>query len=124
MCIVTVIILAKILKISKMVEEGGMYVHYTKYGGVNTGTVKTIGYSQCYDTENKLTYFKHHLVNEKGIRLELDGSDGQIFPIASFLSDEQCEDFKKLAEHLGNRKAEIHCDIEEKINSGLFKFPS
>lgn len=104
-------------------KSGDKYIHFTKYGGVNKGVVDSIGYSTCFDTANGCSYIKLHLRTTKGVVLQLDGSDGEIFKISEELSTERCQELDKLFSKLGQRKGQIQADLEEKIKNGDLKFP-
>jgi hypothetical protein len=64
-----------------MFKSGDKYIHFTKYGGVNKGEVKSYGETRVIDTKNCVEYLKPHIVTTKNIVLELDGSDGTIFKV-------------------------------------------
>jgi hypothetical protein len=64
-----------------MFKEGDMYIHFTKYGGVNKGEVKSYVETHVMDTKNCVEYLKPHIITTKGILLELDGSDGMIYKV-------------------------------------------
>jgi hypothetical protein len=102
---------------------GDLFIHFTKYGGVNKGVINSLGHTTCYDTTNGCSYVKFHLITTKGVLLQLDGSDGQIFKITEELSVERCQELEKLFSKMGHRKGQIHVRIEEKIKNGDLKFP-
>ena len=64
-------------------KVGDRYIHFTKYGGINTGIVRnvraltTIHLAQ----DEKYMFDKWYIINEVGISLELDGTDGQIYKL-------------------------------------------
>ncbi len=64
-----------------MFKEGDKYIHFTKYGSVNKGEVKSCGGHSIIDTKNLVTYHSQHIITTKGIILNLDGSDGKIYKI-------------------------------------------
>jgi hypothetical protein len=94
-----------------MFEKGDNFVHFTKYGGVNKGEVASVGYISLIDTTNN-------------VRLNLDGTDGKIYKIERELSPEDSKSMVNLAAKLGQRKAQVQFDLQEKINSGQLKLPN
>jgi len=64
-----------------MFKSGSKYIHFTKYGGINKGEVKSYGETHVMDTKNCVEYLKPHIITTKNILLELDGSDGTIFKV-------------------------------------------
>jgi hypothetical protein len=77
-----------------MFKEGDKYIHFTKYGGINKGEVKSYGETHVMDTKNCVTYLKPHIITTKNILLELDGSDGTIFKVEK---EYTIEEAKKLS---------------------------
>jgi hypothetical protein len=77
-----------------MFKEGDKYIHFTKYGGINKGEVKSYGETHVMDTKNCVTYLKPHIITTKNILLELDGSDGTIFKVEK---EYTIEESKKLS---------------------------
>jgi hypothetical protein len=73
---------------------GSKYIHFTKYGGINKGEVKSYGETHVMDTKNCVTYLKPHIITTKNILLELDGSDGTIFKVEK---EYTIEEAKKLS---------------------------
>lgn len=72
-------------------QEGDSYIHFTKYGGINRGIVKQIGFvTHIRIKKNQLTelYKSYHIINDKNISLELDGTDGQIYKLENYESTE------------------------------------
>lgn len=92
-------------------KAGDNYIHFTKYGGVNKGTVKSVSELTCVDTKNKITYIKYSIVTNNGILLELDGSDGRIYKIEKELTDENCTNIAQTITNMGQHKQ----NIEKKI---------
>ena len=64
-----------------MFKEGDKYIHFTKYGSVNKGEVKSCDSTTSIDTQNLCSYEKLQIITTKGIILNLDGSDGKIYKI-------------------------------------------
>lgn len=95
---------------------GDKYVHFTKYGGVNKGIVKTAGEINSIDTTNKVAYLVQYIVTQKGATLYLDGRDGQIFKVKEFLSDKTCEGIDKLGKHAQDIKSGKVTRMEAKID--------
>lgn len=79
-----------------MFKQGDKYIHFTKYGSVNKGEVKSCGYTTSIDTQNHCSYDKLTITNTKGITLELDGSDGKIYKIEEEYTPEQAEGINNL----------------------------
>jgi len=69
-----------------MFKQGDKYIHFTKYGSINKGEVKSCGSATSIDTFNLVTYKKQHIISTKGIMLNLDGSDGRIYKIEEELT--------------------------------------
>lgn len=92
-----------------MFKVGDRYIHFTKYGSVNKGEVKSYGETRVIDSENCVEYLKPHIVTIKNIVLELDGSDGMIFKVENEYTIEECKkmsmtlqkmvDYKNKKEH-------------------------
>ena len=74
-----------------MFKVGDRYIHFTKYGGINKGEVKSYGERKVIDTENCVEYLKPYIVTIKNIVLELDGSDGMIFKLENEYTIEECK---------------------------------
>lgn len=72
-----------------MFEPGDKFIRFTKYGSVIIGEVKTLIPVNYIDLENRVTYTKLQIITTKGILLELDGSDGTIYKIDHFYSEEE-----------------------------------
>lgn len=66
-----------------MFKKGDGYIQFTKYGGVNVGTVRQYMEVYLFDEVNKITYIRPHIVTDANILLELDGTDGPIYKIKS-----------------------------------------
>jgi hypothetical protein len=67
-----------------LLKSGDKYIHFTKYGGINTGIiqqVKTARVVRIINFNNRVEYIKHTIITQNGIELELDGSDGEIYKI-------------------------------------------
>jgi hypothetical protein len=80
--------------IKKMFKPGSKYIHFTKYGGINKGEVKSYGETHVVDTKNCVTYLKPHIITTKNILLKLDGSNGTIFKVEK---EYTIEEAKKLS---------------------------
>jgi hypothetical protein len=88
-----------------MFKEGDKYIHFTKYGSVNKGEVKSCGGTHTIDTENNVMYWSPNIITTKGIILNLDGSDGKIFRIEEEYTDEQSQNIDNLLTKLREKKA-------------------
>jgi hypothetical protein len=79
-----------------MFKPGDKYIHFTKFGSINKGTVKYYGYAIMHDFTNQVQYYKYHIINSLGILLHLDGSDGQIYRVEKELNKISQELINKL----------------------------
>lgn len=86
-----------------MLKEGDKYIHFTKYGNINKGEVRSCGSIKSIDTHNLCSYEKHYIINTKGIILELDGSDGKIYKIDGEFT---VDDAKRINDMLTKAKEE------------------
>ena len=89
-----------------MFKPGSKYIHFTKYGSVNKGEVKSYNCHRVIDTKNLVTYNSPYIITTKGIVLNLDGSDGKIYEVDGEITVERA---KRINESLTNV-------IEKKIN--------
>ena len=87
-----------------MLKEGDKYIHFTKYGSVNKGEVRSCGSTKSIDTHNLCSYEKHYIINTKGIILELDGSDGKIYKIDHEYTSEQAENINNFLKSVIRKK--------------------
>jgi hypothetical protein len=96
-----------------MFKEGDIYIHFTKYGGVNKGEVKSYGETHVMDTKNCVRYLKPHIITTKNILLELDGSDGTIFKVEKEYTIEESKSLsttlQKMVEYK-NKKVQEHIE--------------
>jgi hypothetical protein len=94
-----------------MYKVGDRYIHFTKYGSVNKGEVKSYGERKVIDTENCVEYLKPYIITTKNIVLELDGSDGMIFKVENEYTIEECKKMsmtiRKMVEYK-NKKVQEH----------------
>jgi hypothetical protein len=94
-----------------MYKVGDRYIHFTKYGSVNKGEVKSYGERKVIDTENCVEYLKPYIITTKNIVLELDGSDGMIFKVENEYTIEECKKMsmtiQKMVEYK-NKKVQEH----------------
>jgi len=74
-----------------MFKEGDKYIHFTRFGSINKGTIKHIGYVGTIDTTNSVCYNRPYMVNEKNIHYELDGTDGKFYKITTEYSEAECK---------------------------------
>ena len=75
-----------------MFNSGDTYIQFTKFGGVNKGKVKTYNETFVIDTKNCVRYLKPHIITEKNIVLDLDGSDGKIFKVEKEYTTEEIKE--------------------------------
>ena len=99
-----------------MFKEGDMYIHFTKYGGVNKGEVKSYVETHVMDTKNCVQYLKPHIITTKNILLELDGSDGKIFKVEKEYTIEEAKrlsmTFEKMTEYKHKKTQEYRDGVE------------
>jgi hypothetical protein len=107
-----------------MFEKGDNFLHFTKYGGVNKGEVAYVGYILIVSSTNGVVYRRPYINTTNNVRLNLDGTDGKIYKIERELSPEDSKSMVNIADKMGQRKAQIQFDIQEKINSGQLKLPN
>ena len=89
-----------------MLKEGDKYIHFTKRGTINKGTVKRIGGVTEIDTDNQCHYERMYMVNEKGIHYDLDGRDGRFYKISMEYTKEEAEELKRAMDELAEIKNE------------------
>ena len=89
-----------------MFKEGDKYIHFTKYGSVNKGEVRSCGSTTSIDTQNLCSYKKLHIITTKGIMLELDGSDGKIYKIDHEYTPEQAENINNFIKSAIRKKTD------------------
>jgi len=99
-----------------MFKVGDRYIHFTKYGGINKGEVKSYGETRVIDTENCVEYLKPHIVTIKNIVLELDGSDGMIFKLENEYTIEECKKMsmtiQKMVDYKNKKSQELRKRVE------------
>lgn len=88
----------------KSFKPGDKYIHYTKYGGVNRGEVSSVETVTAWDFTNKCSFQKVVLLTTKGVRLNLDGSDGQIYLVLGEISERTAEEWTKFIKKSKNKK--------------------
>jgi hypothetical protein len=94
-----------------MLEEGDKYIHFTKRGSVNKGTVKRIGSVTEIDTGNQCHYERMYMVNEKNIHYDLDGRDGRFYKVSMEYSKEEADELKRAMDELAEIKNERRSKI-------------
>lgn len=85
-----------------MFNKGDKFIRFTKYGSVIIGEVRSVVPTKCIDLRNKVVYDKFQIITTKGILLELDGSDGTIYKIDHFYSDEEVDILQNKINHFKN----------------------
>jgi hypothetical protein len=109
-----------------MFKEGDRYVHFTKYGGVNKGTVEWYGTQINWDTENMVAYHIPYIKSTKGIIIHLNGEDGRVYKIKDDITEDMLTKLKSssfIFEELKNRK-EMSSKVErtkEYLKDAKFK---
>jgi hypothetical protein len=73
-----------------MLKKGDKYIHFTKYGGVNFGTVKEVFNLHSFDHLNKVTYLKPCIRNENSMTYELE-KDGRFYKIDREYTQEEAD---------------------------------
>lgn len=73
-----------------MLQKGDKYIHFTKYGGVNFGTVKEVFNQHSFDHLNKVMYLKPYIRNENGMSYEI-GKEGSFYKIHQEFTQEQAD---------------------------------
>jgi len=104
-----------------MFAKGEFFIHYKRYGGVNKGEVESVGHISVIS--NGVVYRRNYINTTNNVRLNLDGTDGKIYKIEREISVEEYKSIGNLAAKMGQKKAEMHFDLQEKIKSGQLKFP-
>lgn len=105
-----------------MFKEGDKYIHFTKYGGINKGEVKSYGILKSYDLTNCVLVDKPHIVTTKGALLQLDGSDGRIYKIEREFTKDEVENMTKNLEKLSKIKQESILESQEFLSKNKHLF--
>ena len=86
-----------------MLQAGDKYIHFTKYGGVNFGVVKSIWYVHLLDVDNGCMYLKPQLRNESGSNYDMT-EDGKFFKIEKEYTPEEVEAIREKTKRLAGMK--------------------
>jgi hypothetical protein len=101
-----------IKKNNMMFKEGDKYIHFSKYGSINKGEVKSCGSTTVIDSFRCVTYKQYHIISTKGILLNLDGTDGRVYKVEDEFTPEEGENFinlmTKAKEIKSKRIEELH----------------
>lgn len=99
-----------------MLKKGDKYIHFTRFGGINTGEVDEYFEVENIDTELQMCYYVPHIRSIKGIVLELDGKDGKVYRLND-TKDAQfwLNLFNKINESQGMKK---HAEAENMFKTG------
>ena len=89
-----------------MFKIGDRYIHFTKYGSVNFGTVKHVHEVNVIDTNNSVVYVSVSIITDKNSCLELDGSDGRIYRIIKDLSEDEIKTLRMIGHKRGHGSIE------------------
>ena len=81
-------------------KSGDKYIHFTKRGSINKGTVDRIDKIHVTDTDNCCVYIKYYMVNEKNISYSLDGEDGRFYKIDKEYTKEESETLANAFKHM------------------------
>jgi len=100
-----------------MFKEGDKYIHFTKYGGVNSGVVKSLTSVRVVDGVNGVIYVKDGIITDKGFLLELGGSDGSIYKVEKELSKEECDNLKVNFERLKQNRIKAENKLKSRIEN-------
>ena len=98
-----------------MFKDGDKYIHFTKYGGVNKGTVEWYGTQINWDTDNMVAYHVPYIKSTKGIVIHLNGEDGCVFKIKEDITEDMLTKLKSsslIFDELKNRK-EMRSKVDE-----------
>ncbi len=88
-----------------MFQKGDKYIHFTKYGGINKGVVKSYHTGTfVIDTTNQVSYYKPYITTTNNTQLQLDGSDGKIYKINQEFTKEESEVFAERFKSFTERK--------------------
>lgn len=79
-----------------MFKPGDKYIHFTRFGGINTGEVEYYNESFVVDHILGVHYAYPYIKTVSGVVLHLDGSDGKIYRIDKHMTREEVESWKKL----------------------------
>lgn len=85
-------------------KPGSKYIHFTKYGSINKGEVKSCGSTTVIDSFRCVTYKQHHIISTKGILLNLDGTDGRVYKVEDEFTEEEGKNFINLMTKAQERK--------------------
>lgn len=87
-----------------MFKEGDKYIHFTKYGSVNKGEVKSYNNERVIDTENLVMYSSQYIITTKNIILKLDDSDGKIYKIEEEFTIEGAKQINEMLTKIMDKK--------------------
>lgn len=108
-------------------KPGDKYIHFTKYGGINKGTVVSIHETHVVSAKHGVTYNKLFIRTDKGLDIALDGSDGKVYCIENELSPERCKQISDFMINLRRVKArklkELEEMVQKRIDSGDLPIP-
>lgn len=104
-------------------KEGDKYIHFTKYGSINKGEVKSCGSTTVVDAFRCVTYKQHYIISTKGILLNLDGTDGKVYKIEDEFTEEEGENFinaMRIAQEIkSNRIQEYKLEYQNLHRNGV-----
>lgn len=96
-----------------MFNPGDKYIHFTKYGGVNFGEVKSFGFHEIIDGRLGIHYLVPHISTVKKFNLSLDGSDGKICKINHEMTSEELEKWTRVGEHMYSKEYVANLIVEK-----------
>lgn len=85
-------------------KPGDKYIHFTKYGGVNKGEVDDVHSTTVWDTKNLCRYVSISIFTTKGVRLNLDGTDGRIYKVESEMEYEKARSLDRALKIASSKK--------------------
>ena len=89
-----------------MFKIGDRYIHFTKYGSVNFGTVKHVHEVNVIDDSNGVIYVSVSIITDKNSCLEWEGSDGRIYRIIKDLSEDEIKTLRMIGHKRGHGSIE------------------
>lgn len=92
------------MEIFNMFKPGDKFIHFTKYGGVNRGEVQRLHSITVWDTKNLCKYEVISIFTTKGVKLNLDGTDGLVYKVESEMDSKEAYDFNQMMEKVTANK--------------------
>lgn len=103
-----------------MFKKGDKYIHFTRFGGTNTGEVDEYFEVENIDTQLQMCYFIPHIRSTKKIVLQLDGKDGMVYRLDETKdADFWLKLFNTINKSQGMKK---HVEAEHMLKTGIRTF--